>query len=331
MSWIGSGRQKAGILAALAWCAATPGMAADTIGLNLEPAVEARHWQAPRFSYGSDDTKGTLYSQQIQQWAPAPGIAVSFEPGQLFILPDWVGERFRYQLRYNRVDDSSTIGGTIGRANNPFLVAIGGSGTIDMATPAATSLQVDHRNDVFSLEVATDFGLWRGITVSPALGVTFGETRQRYRVKILEVSTFRDSVSETVRRRFVGPTFGVQLGAPITDTVKVVAGFGGAVLWSDSKLTGDDCAGIDASGTCDGVFFRSTVDRSFESWGWYGDANLGIEVALGPATARLSGVIDAERARQRVVNPRFNGTGPATLAQETTLGYGARVAVNYPF
>lgn len=304
--------------------------AADTIGLNLELTADGRRWQAPRFSYGRDDRAGALHTQTLHDWDLAPGFAVTYEPGQMFVVPSWLGERFRYQFRYGRTDGSAVANGTIGQASNPTLVAISGASSIDLLTPATTTLQVDHRNDVFSLGMATDFELWRGITLSPALGVTFGESRQRYRLRILEAATFRDSVSETVRRRFVGPSLGLEIGVPIIDAVRIVGGVSGALLWSDIRLTGDDCSGVNVSNACDGTFFRSAISRDLSGWGWSGDTNLGVEIEFGPVTARLTGMIEAEQARQRIANPRVTG-GPATVADEVTLAYGARLGIGYLF
>lgn len=314
----------------LAWCLAGPAGAAETIGLNLEAVGEARRWQAPRFSYGRDDRSGALHTATLHDWELAPGFSVTYEPGQLFVVPSWVGERFRYQFRYGRVDGSATSSGTIGQVSNPTLVAISGAGSIDLVAPATTTTQVDHRNDIFSIGMATDFTLWRGVTLSPSLGVTFGETRQRYRLRIVETGGFRDNVSETVRRRYVGPNLGLEIGVPIIDAVRIIGGTSGALLWSDVRLTGDDCSGFDVNSACDGTFFRTAINRGLSGWGWSSETNLGVEIEFGPVTARLTGMFEAEQARQRVANPRFAG-GSASVVDDITFAYGARLGVGYLF
>jgi hypothetical protein len=241
-----------------------------------------------------------------------------------------VGERFRYQFRYGRIDGSAVASGTIGQVSNPTLVAISGARSIDLVAPASTRTQIDHRNDTFSLGMATDFTLWRGIALSPALGLTFGEARQRYRLGILETGGFRDTVSETVRRRFIGPSFGLEIGVPIVDAVRVIGGTSTALLWSDVKLTGDDCSGFDANGACDGAFFRSAIRRGVNGWGWSNESSLGVEIEFGPVTARLTGMFEAEQARQRIANPRVTGGG-ATVVDDITFAYGGRLGIGYLF
>ena len=322
-------RQMAALLV-LAGCMAGPVGAAETIGLNLEATVDARRWQAPRFSYGRDDRNGAVHTQSLHDWEIAPGFAVTYEPGQLFIVPSWVGERFRYQFRYGRVDGSAAASGTIGQVSTPTLVAISGASSIDLLAPANTTTRVDHRNDTFSFGVATDYKLWRGVTFSPSLGITFGESQQDYRLGIVETGGFRDTVNETVRRRYIGPSFGLEIGVPIIDAVRVIAGTSAAVLWSDIRLTGNDCSGFDVSGACDGSFYRTALNRGLSGWGWSSESNLGVEIEFGPVTARLTGMFEAEQARQRIVNPRVTG-GPATVADEVTFAYGARLGVGYLF
>jgi len=318
-------------LASSALGGAPQARAADTIGLNLEPVVEARRWQAPVFSYGRDDRKGAVFKETVQQFAPVPGIRVSYEPGQLFIIPEFLGQRFRYVASYSRLEDTRTASSMVGNTTNPFLVGIGGTGIIDMASPARFGLQVDYGRHDFHVGVATDYMLGRLVSLSPSLGVAFGQSRQRYRLVIEEVGTFRDTVNETVRRRYVGPILGLQLGVQVLDGLRLHGGMSGAVIWSNATLTGDDCAGSGAAVACDGGFFRSNLDRSFDSWGWRGAANLGLSVAIGPATATVEGMFDAETARHRIVNPAVTGAGPARLENETTFGFGGRVSVLLPF
>jgi len=291
----------------LAWSGAVQG--AETIGLDLEPTVEVRRWQAPRFTYGNDDVRGSLISQQVGQFAAAPGVRISYEPGRMFVMPHALGDRFRYRLSYRHLDDTATSIGTFGPGTNPTLVGVGGSASVVMLTPARTTVQVDHAVHDFNLGIATDYDFVGDFSVGAALGVTFGQSRQRYRVLIEEVSTFRDSVSETVRRRYVGPSLGFQFGWDVLDGLRLHAGLGSALLWSQATLQGDDCAGSAASTFCDGFFLRTNLDRSYDSWGWRSDANVGLAVALGPATATIEGIFDAEYARQRISNPRTAGTG----------------------
>lgn len=322
-------RHVAGVLA-LAWCVAGSTQAAETIGLNLEATVDTKRWQAPRFSYGRDDRNGAVHTQSVHDWEIATGFAVTYEPGQLFVVPSWVGERFRYLIRYGSLDGSATTTGTIGQVSNPTLVAISGASSIDLVAPATTRTQVDHRYDTFYLGMATDYTLWRGMIVSPSLGLTFGETLQRYRLRVVETGGFRDTVSETVRRRFIGPSFGLEVGIPIIDAVRLVGGTSTALLWSDVSLTGDDCSGFDVAGACDGSFFRSAIRRGVNGWGWTSENNLGVEIEFGPVTARLTGMFEAEQARQRIANPRVTGGG-ATVVDDITFAYGARLGIGYLF